>query len=375
MPQQSFLHSQRIPLAITVVAVVAAAFIGGPKAAVLVALLAMLEVSISFDNAIVNAHVLKGMTAKWQQIFLTWGILIAVFGMRLVFPIGIVAVAAGLPVGDVVSQALNDPGLYAENLEAANATIAGFGGAFLLMVFLAFFLDPEKEHHWAGALERPMASLGRIPSMPAAITGLAVIVISQVVDASAQQDVLLSGLAGIVTHLFVSGLASSLEPDEDEDEVEEHDAATLAAMTPERRQALAAATAAAAKGGFASFMYLEVLDASFSFDGVIGAFAISKDVVIIAVGLGIGALFIRTLTVYLVRQGTLAQYRYLEHGAHWAIGVLAVLLFVGIEAHPPEVVTGSLGILLIGLSLWSSLRANKRDAAQAPAEKDELVAV
>ena len=88
---------------------------------------------------------------------------------------------------------------------------------------------------------------------------------------------------------------------------------------------------ATGKAGFFLFLYLEVLDASFSFDGVIGAFAITTDPILIALGLGlIGAMFVRSLTVFLVRKGTLADYVYLEHGAHWAIGALAVILLVGI---------------------------------------------
>ena len=104
-----------------------------------------------------------------------------------------------------------------------------------------------------------------------------------------------------------------------------------------------------------------MLDATFSFDGVIGAFAISKDIIVIAVGLGLGALYIRTLTVYLVRQGTLAEYRYLEHGAHYAIGVLAVLLFISAEVHVPEVITGTIGALLILAAFFSSVRANRQE--------------
>ena len=104
-----------------------------------------------------------------------------------------------------------------------------------------------------------------------------------------------------------------------------------------------------------------MLDATFSFDGVIGAFAVSKDIIVIAVGLGLGALYIRTLTVYLVRQGTLAKYRYLEHGAHYAIGVLAVLLFISAEVHVPEVITGTIGALLILGAFFSSVRANRKE--------------
>ena len=372
MQEHSLLYTQRWPLIITVIAVVAAGILGGPGPAALVALLAVLEVSISFDNAIVNAHVLRTMNEKWQKIFLTWGILIAVFGMRLVFPIAIVAVAAGLPVPDVIDLALNEPGEYADRLEESNAIIAAFGGAFLLMVFLDFFLDEDKDTHWLGPLERPLAKLGGIESMSAAIAGLAVIVASQLVASEAEKDVLLSGLVGIVIHLFVAGLAGRLEPDDIEEAEDEPDAVEVAHMSKEDRQAMAAAASAAAKGGFASFMYLEVLDASFSFDGVIGAFAISQDIIIIAVGLGLGALFIRTLTVHLVRQGTLAQYRYLEHGAHWAIGALAVILFIGIEEHPPEWITGTIGALLIATALYWSIRANKKEEAETGHKPDPV---
>ena len=108
------------------------------------------------------------------------------------------------------------------------------------------------------------------------------------------------------------------------------------------------------------FLYLEVLDASFSFDGVIGAFAITNHIFEMALGLGIGAMYIRSLTVYLVRQGTLDDYVYLEHGAHYAIGALAVILLVTIKYAINEVITGLVGLVLIGASFWSSVRRNKR---------------
>ena len=113
------------------------------------------------------------------------------------------------------------------------------------------------------------------------------------------------------------------------------------------------------------FLYLEVLDASFSFDGVIGAFAITNDIVLMALGLGIGALYVRSLTVYLVRKGTLDDYVYLEHGAHYAIGALAVILLVTIQYEISELITGLIGVVLIGWSFWSSVRRNKREAMSA----------
>jgi len=355
------LKTFRIPVGATVIAIIASGAVSGVEVALILALLCVLEISISFDNAIVNATVLKTMTPRWQQVFLTWGILIAVFGMRLVFPIVIVAAAAGLGIPEVVDQALNDQDLYARNLEDANAVIASFGGMFLLMVFLSFFLDADKDEHWLG-VERPLTGLGSIGSIGPALGATTLLIVSQVVEKSMQTDVLVAGLAGLVCYLVASGVADRLEPKAVEEAENREEAA------PERTKgAGAAAVGAAAKGGLATFLYLELLDASFSFDGVIGAFAISKNIIIIALGLGLGALYIRTLTVYLVRQGTLDTYRYLEHGAHWAIGVLAVLLFIGIEFHVPEVITGLLGAGLIIAAFLSSLRANHNDARRAEA--------
>ena len=118
-----------------------------------------------------------------------------------------------------------------------------------------------------------------------------------------------------------------------------------------------------AKGGLGAFLYLQVLDASFSFDGVIGAFALSSNLFIIALGLGIGAMFVRSMTIMLVEKGTLAEYRYLEHGAFYAILALAAIMLLAVRFHIPETITGLIGAGLIGLSFVASTRANKRDAA------------
>lgn len=356
----------RWPIGITVIAVIAAGILGGPETALIVALLSILEISISFDNAVVNAAVLHRMSEKWQRIFLTWGILIAVFGMRLVFPIVLVALAAGLSLPEVLDQAFNEQELYASNLEDAYPVIASFGGMFLLLVFLNFFLDEEKDVNWLGGLERVLGRLGRVDSISTGIAILVLVLTTLYVPEESQIDVLVWGIVGIVVYLFVSNLADLLEPDDDEDEAEAEPPAVVTppgTETPTRGETAAAAAGLAGKAGFASFLYLEVLDASFSFDGVIGAFAISKDIIVIAAGLGLGALYIRTLTVYLVRAGTLKQYRYLEHGAHWAIGALAVILVLGIEYHVPELITGLLGASIILISLFASIAYNRREEA------------
>lgn len=119
-----------------------------------------------------------------------------------------------------------------------------------------------------------------------------------------------------------------------------------------------------AKGGFGAFLYLEVLDASFSFDGVIGAFALTQNLFIIAIGLGIGAMYVRSMTIMLVEKGTLSEYRYLEHGAFYAILILSVVMYFQTLIHIPEVITGLGGAGLIGLSLWSSIRHNRWEMEQ-----------
>ena len=112
--------------------------------------------------------------------------------------------------------------------------------------------------------------------------------------------------------------------------------------------------------GLISFIYLELIDASFSLDGVLGAFALSKDIIIISIGLAIGAMFVRSLTIMLVEKKTLKQFLYLEHGAHWAIGALACLMLVSTVKEIPEVVTGGIGLGFIVLAFISSIMHNKK---------------
>jgi hypothetical protein len=188
------------------------------------------------------------------------------------------------------------------------------------------------------------------------------------------ETVLLAGVAGLLTYLLVGGLSGYFEDRLEEDEEAEAEAEE-AAHRGGREPGAVSAVGVGGKAAFFLFLYLEVLDASFSFDGVIGAFAITNDIFWMALGLGIGAMYVRSVTVYLVRQGTLDEYRYLEHGAHYAIGLLAVILLISIRWHIHEVITGLSGVALIGASFWSSLRANKADRAAAGGDEAEKPAV
>ncbi|WP_327131908.1 DUF475 domain-containing protein [Streptomyces sp. NBC_01343] len=351
--------------AVTALGLVAAVFYGGWTAFGIVAILSILEISLSFDNAVVNAGILKKMNAFWQKIFLTVGVLIAVFGMRLVFPVVIVAVTAGIGPIEAVDLALNDKEMYQQLVTDAHPAIAAFGGMFLLMIFLDFIFE-DRDIKWLAWLERPLAKLGKIDMLSACLALIALLITSVTFAANAHQHggahvdktqtVLVSGIAGLITYMIVGGLSGYFENRLEEEEEAEHEAEEAAKKSGKP----VSAVAMAGKAAFFMFLYLEVLDASFSFDGVIGAFAITNDIVLMALGLGIGAMYVRSLTVYLVRQGTLDDYVYLEHGAHYAIGALAVILLVTIQYEIHEVITGLVGVLLIAWSFWSSVRRNKR---------------
>jgi hypothetical protein len=323
----------RLSFIVTAVCLAVAVYWGGITGALIALILGVLEVSLSFDNAVVNASILKRMDERWQQYFLTWGILIAVFGMRLLFPILIVAVATGLGFLGVADMALHEPSTYAQHLNESHVQIAAFGGMFLLMVFFSFIFDESRELHWLGYLEKKMASFGKLESIEIILAlGLLLITQNWLPDAI-RLDAVVASISGVILYVIVDSLATLFEDEEEGEEVSE----------------------IIKKGSVMSFLYLEVLDASFSFDGVIGAFAITQDVVIIMLGLAIGAMFVRSLTVYLVRKGTLDEYVFLEHGAHYAIGSLAAIMLVSTIHHISEIITGSVGAVLIGLSVLSSI--------------------
>ncbi|MDK1343872.1 DUF475 domain-containing protein [Streptomyces sp. 378] len=354
--------------AVTALGLVAAIFYGGWTAFGVVAILSILEISLSFDNAVVNAGILKKMSAFWQKIFLTIGILIAVFGMRLVFPVVIVAVSAQLGPIEAVDLALTDKDQYQQYVTDAHPAIAAFGGMFLLMIFLDFIFE-DRDIKWLGWLERPLAKLGKVDMLSVCVALIVLLISAMTFATQAHQHggthvdkaetVLLSGIGGLITYMIVGGLSGYFEDKLEEEEEREHEAEEQAAREGKPKSAMVVA----GKAAFFLFLYLEVLDASFSFDGVIGAFAITNDIVLMALGLGIGAMYVRSLTVYLVRQGTLDDYVYLEHGAHYAIGALAAILLITIRYEINEIVTGLIGVVLIGASFWSSVRRNRAIAA------------
>ncbi|ROS79166.1 DUF475 domain-containing protein [Cellulomonas sp. PhB143] len=350
---------------VLVLALVVAYLYEGWTAVTLAIILIVVEVVFSFDNAAVNAKYLARLNPFWQRMFLTVGILIAVFGMRLVFPFVIVSVSGHISPGEAFTLALEkgdptEPGTYGYILNEAHPTIAAFGGIFLLMLFLDFVFDAEREVTWLSWVERPLQKVSRLGSLPVIVAGIVLLVSAQVLaEPQDRGRVLFAGLAGLVVYLAVNGLATVMEAKEEQRAAEADEAARSAAGSGTGVVQLAG------RAAFSMFVFLEVLDATFSFDGVIGAFAITPDPLIIALGLGVGALFVRSMTIYLVRRGTLSEYRYLEHGAHWAIGTLAVLLLLTLRLDIPDVVIGVAGLAFIVTAWLGSARANHRDARAA----------
>ncbi len=330
-------------LSFTTAAIVTAFLLDGARAAFIVLLLAILEISLSFDNAVVNAAVLRHWDARWRGRFIRWGMPVAVFGMRLAFPILIVALAAQLGPREVITLALHNPKTYAAMLKAVHPQIAAFGGAFLMMVFLDFMMDLDKDRHWITWLEYPLRTLAKLPAMQSVVTLIAICFTSQIVQPAEQLSFLLAGVWGFIVYALIRAIVS-LARDDSKD----------GTMTRIVRQ------------GIYGFIYLELLDATFSFDGVIGAFALSHDVFVIALGLGIGAMFVRSMTLHIVDAGALHEYRYLEHGAFWAIGTLAALLLCSAVTPIPETISGVIGAVLIALSLGSSLLAKRKRINNEP---------
>ena len=302
--------------------------------------LAILEISLSFDNAVVNAMKLEHMSEKWRHRFITWGILIAVFGMRFLFPLLVVAIFAKLNILTVLNMALNDVHQYAHYLALTHAPIVAFGGAFLLMLFMDYFTEKNKEVHWIKPIEDKLQKLSNIKGVCTLTTLIILGLLMLEIAPDVRQSVFTSGVSGIITYLVIDGVAEWLEKRQEE------------------RAKICADTVKCS--GIVGFLYLELIDASFSLDGVLGAFALSQDILIITIGLFIGAMFVRSLTIMLVAKKTLDQYLYLEHGAHWAIGTLAILMFVSTFHEVPEVVTGLLGLLFIVSAFVSSLIHNKK---------------
>lgn len=315
------------PIVVSVTALCVVGYIGGLSAFLLVSILAILETTLSFDNAVVNAKVLERMSPVWQRRFLTWGIAIAVFGTRFVLPILIVSIALWVSPSAVAILAFTDATEYGRVLESVQGSITAFGGVFLLMVSLKYFFNKGKNVHWIQSIESHLVKWGRIEAIEIAVVLILLSILSAYTHFN-QSEVLIAGIVGLILFVVMEGIAGTLSIESE----------------------------GVAMQGATLFIYLNILDSAFSLDGVIGAFALTNNLLIIVVGLGIGAYFVRALTLYFVEKKTLTTLTYLEHGAHWAILGLAGAMLANLVIHVPEMFIGLIGLCFVALAYRSSVR-------------------
>ncbi|RCL03086.1 MAG: hypothetical protein JSC189_000413 [Candidatus Tokpelaia sp. JSC189] len=297
--------------------------------------LAILEISLSIDNSIVNARVLRHMEPVWQRRFLTWGIIIAVFGMRIIFPLTVIAFSARIDPFSALRLAIWQPHEYARIMMDAHVGISAFGATFLMMVGLKYFFDREKDVHWIHTIETLVHKFTFMQGIEVVLTLVLILIFAGLVGDSSKQTFLIAALYGLLIFLVVEGIGGLLDARQ-----EQMDAIRYS--------------------GAGAFIYLEILDSSFSFDGVVGAFALSSNLFIIAIGLGIGAFYVRFITVMLVENQILSRYRYLEHGAFYTILILAFSMYMQTLAHVPEVIIGLISILFILAAFYSSINYNRK---------------
>lgn len=297
--------------------------------------LALLEISLSFDNAVVNARVLETMSPIWQKRFLTWGIFIAVFLMRILFPIIIISFATALNPLKALEIIIFNEDLYAKIMLDTHVSISAFGGTFLMLVSMSYFFNNDKTNHWIGPLEKKMSKIAKIPGFFIFGTIVLASIFLYFFPEKYRSDFLVSFFIALVSFLAIHALSIFLEKK---------------GKSIQNIQ----------KGGVIAFLYLEILDASFSLDGVIGAFAFSKNIFIIAIGLGIGALWVRSLTIIIVKEKILLVYRYLENGAFYAIFSLSIMMYLHIMFEVPEYITSGISLLFLFASFYHSYRENKK---------------
>lgn len=288
--------------------------------------LCLFETITSIDNAIINAEVLSTMSQRARRWFLIWGLLFAVFVIRGVLPWLIVwASAPSLgPVGAFTATFSSDPAVVAAIAQAAPILLVG-GGTFLLFLFLHWIFLEEKEYGLSG--ERYIATKGVwffavVSIFLVAIVGLAL---------GKNPMMAFGAVVGSSAFFIVHGFRQNAEA---------HERMMVSGDLSD----------------ISKIFYLEIIDATFSIDGVMGAFAFTMAVPLIIIGNGIGALIVRDLTVRNV--DTIRNYRYLKNGAMYSILFLGIIMILdGFGAGIPEYVSPIITFGIVGYFLYRSIRA------------------
>lgn len=312
---------------VTIFAAVIAFYFFGLAGLLSVLMLGLVETSVSLDNAVFNMTILKNWNDKWRKIFLWVGLPIAVFGMRFVFPLLIVSSAASLGLVETFNLAINDSKQYGEVLQSVHPQIAAFGGMFLLCVAMGFFVDKDKEDHLFPKFETLFQKIYK----PFLVTTAALLAfVYGFHEAYFGLEVVIAATIGMVSFYALHFISDKLSDGTADGVIRQ---------------------------GVVGLLYLELVDASFSLDGVVAAFAVSTNIFIIMLGLGIGAMFVRSFTLQLLDNERISTLKYLEHGAFWAILGLVGIMFYSIFSHVNEFLAAILGIVFIGIAVVKSLKA------------------
>ncbi len=293
--------------------------------------LCVFEIISSVDNAIVNAHVLKTMPEKYRKIFLFWGLLFAVFMVRGLLPFIIIWLAnPDFSLMQVWSAAFSNSPEILASLERSKPLLLLGGGVYLFLVFLAWIFLEEKKYAFLaeGFLHRQGAWFYAFASL---ITTGVVYFALKVNPALA-----LAATIGVSAFFITDGFKKNAEDKE--------------------KQLLTASSMSA----WSKIMYLEVLDASFSLDGVIGAFAFTLSVPLIILGNGLGAFVVREMTVKGI--DIIARFAYLKNGAMYSIGILGTIMVLeayGVEF--PFWLAPLSTVSLLVIFLLMSVAVNKKE--------------
>jgi uncharacterized protein len=292
--------------------------------------LIVFEVVSSVDNAIVNAHVLKTMNAKWRKIFLFWGIIFAVFIIRGLVPLIVVWLSVPeLGFMGVFHAAFSGSPDFAHKVEENKGIILLGAGVFMALLYLHWlFLEKKDPYFVPDKLVKPSHGVWFFACA-------ALILVSLLYLARGSWHLMLSAAIGNAVFFILYGFREQAAKQEE-------------ALQGNNNLS-----------NFSKLMYLEVLDASFSFDGVFGAFAFTTAIPLILIGNGIGALVVRQLTVMGIEK--VLQYKWLKNGAMSSIGVLGLIMVLesfGISI--PEYLPTLITLSLVGLTFWASHRLLKK---------------
>lgn len=296
--------------------------------------LCLFETVSSIDNAIINAEVLSTMGKKARRWFLTWGIFLAVFVVRGLLPWLIIWFATpGIGPIEAFAAAFTDDPRVIEAVEAAKPPLLMGGGVFLVLLFLHWiFLEP-KNFGFPG--ERFFSGKGVWFYAVASIALLAVVYYSMRISEHVAFAAVLGSTAFFITHGFKQNA--------------EHKEASLAGS---------------AMSDVSKLLYLELIDLTFSIDGVLGAFAFTLSVPIILAGNGLGAIMVRQITVGNIER--IKRYKYIKNGAMYSIfGLGSVMCAEGFGIHPPSWVTPLITFAIVGHFFRKSVvEARREDRAK-----------